>query len=168
MILETERLLIRPLEPEDEATFVRFFGDPDFMSWSLDGALRPDAAKEKFRGLVALYETRGFSKLAVLEKKGSRLIGYCGFGFEPIDGEPSPELGYRLATAARGNGYATEAARAVVADAFTRLNMPFVHALVMEENMPSRRVLEKVGLSLRGEATLYGRALLHYRLEAPE
>lgn len=167
MRLETERLLIRPFAPQDEEAFVGFFMDPDFMLWSLDGALSPVAAREKFCGLVALYERHGFSKLAIVEKASAQLIGYCGFGLEPVEGEPSPELGYRLTRSARGSGFATEAARAVVADAFARLKMPFVLAMVMEENTPSRRVLEKLGLTYRRNVLLHGRDVLLYRLERP-
>jgi ribosomal-protein-alanine N-acetyltransferase len=168
MRLETKRLIIRPFLPEDEEVAAGFFMDPEFMVWSPDGALTPDAARKRLRSFIALHETHGFSKLAVVEKESARVIGYCGFGLETIEGEPSPELGYRLTSAARGSGYATEAARAVVADAFARLRMPRVLALVMEENAPSRRVLEKLGLTFRRRIPFHGRDVLLHLLEAPK
>jgi RimJ/RimL family protein N-acetyltransferase len=168
MILETERLIIRPFVPEDEDVAAGFFMDPAFMVWSFEGALGADAAREKFRGYLSLHATHGFSKLAVLHKEGGRLIGYCGFGLETIEDAPSPELGYRLTPSVRGNGFATEAARAVIADAFARLRMPHVLATVMEGNAPSCAVLEKLGLTFRRRVVLHGREMLLYRLEAPK
>jgi len=168
MRLETERLLIRPFVPADEPDATSFFTDPDFMSWSLDGALNPEGARNKLRGLIALYDERGFSKLALQEKAGGRLIGYCGFGLEPVEGAPVPELGYRLKGEWRGRGLATEAARAVVADAFERLGMDSVLAIVIEGNLPSRRVMEKVGLTFRRKVVFQGRELMLHRLERAE
>ena len=167
MRLETDRLVIRPFTPADEDAAVSFFTDPDFMVWSFDGAMSPDRARARLKELIALYEAHGFSKLAMADKNSGRLIGYCGFGLDTIEGRPTPELGYRLINEVRGTGLATEAARAVIADAFARLGMDFVIATVMAPNMPSRRVLEKLGLTYRRRVMLRERELLLYRLEAP-
>jgi RimJ/RimL family protein N-acetyltransferase len=165
MKLETKRLLIRPFVPTDEPDAIDFFTDPDFMVWSLDGALSPDGARAKLHGLIDLYREHGFSKLALEDKASGRLIGYCGFGREDVEGRPVPELGYRLKGEWRGTGLATEAARAVVADAFERLGMDWVLAMVIEENMPSRRVMEKVGLVYQRNVLLHGRELMMHLLE---
>lgn len=165
MQLETARLRIRPFILDDEAAAIAFFTDPDFMVWSLDGALSREGARSKLRDLIALYEERGFSKLILTEKASGCRIGYCGFGWEPIEGAPEPELGYRLLGSARGRGLATEAARAVIADAFTRVHMPFVRAIVEKANAPSRRVLGKLGLAYERRVLLRGRDLLLYQLD---
>lgn len=165
MQLETERLLIRPFAAADEPEAVRFFTDPDFMAWSPAGALSEAAARKWFSELIELYRERGFSKLALVEKASGTLIGYCGFGHEIVEGEHRPELGFRLMPQWRGRGYATEAARAVVADAYERLGMTSILALVIEENMPSRNVLEKLGMTFRRRIIYRGRQVMFYKME---
>ena len=167
VLLETERLLIRPFVASDESDAVALFTGKDFMAWSLDGALSPDRARKKLRDLIALYATHGFSKLALFGKCDRRLIGYCGFGLEPIDGTPMPEFGFRLQLEERGKGFVPEAGRAVLADAFERLGMTFVQALVAEANAPSRRVLDKLGMTCERSVTLCAQEFLLYRLERP-
>ncbi len=167
MLLETERLFIRPFTRDDEAAAIALFTDPDFMVGSLDGILSPTGARDKLQTLIALYDTHGFSKLALVEKSSQRLIGYCGFGLEPIEGPPVPEFGYRLHPDARGSGLATEGAQLVVADAFARLEMPHIQAIVEEDNAPSRRVLEKLGMIYQRLVPFRERVWRLYRLERP-
>ena len=145
-LLETKRLIIRPFTRDDEPAAVALFTDQGFMVGSLDGLLSPTGARNKLQALIDLNQSHGFSKLALVEKSSRRLVGYCGFGLEPIEGPPVPEFGYRLHPDARGKGFATEAAQLIVADAFTRLKMAFIQAIVEENNTPSRRVLEKLGM----------------------
>lgn len=166
MLLETERLVIRPFRPDDEAEAIELFIDPGFMVWSLDPPHSRDSARAKLQGFIDLHHVRGISKLAVFVRTGRCLVGYCGFGLEPIDGPPAPELGFRLYPEARGKGFATEAARAVVADAFARLDMPFVQAIVAEDNTASRRVLEKLNMIHRRNVMLHGHEWMLYRLDA--
>ena len=137
------------------------------MLGSLDGVLSPAGARNKLQALIVLYQTHSFSKLALVEKSNQRLIGYCGFGLEPIEGPPVPEFGYRLHPDARGRGLATEAAQVIVADAFARLEMPYIQAIVEEDNAPSRRVLEKLGMTHRRQVVFQEREWLLYRLEHP-
>jgi len=67
-----------------------------------------------------------------------------------------PELAYMVAAAAHGCGIATEAAGAVLADAYPRYGLAAVHAVVDAPNGASRRVLEKLGLADRGPVRVYG------------
>lgn len=64
-----------------------------------------------------------------------------------------------------GSMLSPEAAHAVIADAFTRLDMPFVQAIVEEANAPSPRVLEKVGMAFQRRVMFHDRDLLLYRLD---
>lgn len=112
-IIETQRLLLRPFELADEGSFIAQVTDPDFMQYSRAGALSDAAARANFIQRLLLSETP-FSKLAIIEKSSGQHIGYCGVDRCELDGKQELELGYRLVTRARGNGYATEAARAVL------------------------------------------------------
>ena len=167
MLLQTERLIIRPFRPDDEAGAIELFMDPGFMVWSLDPPHSRDSARAKLQGFIDLHQAHGFSKLAVIARDGRSLLGYCGFALEPIEGPPAPELGFRLHPDARGKGFATEAARAVVEDAIARLDMPFVQAIVAEKNAASRRVLEKLGMNYRRNLMLHGHEWMLYRLDVP-
>ena len=113
VVLETERLLLRPFDVADEAVFVAQLTDPDFMQYSRAGALSDAAAREAFVQRLKLSKTQ-FTKLAVIEKSTEQLVGYCGVDCCELDAKPEVELGYRLIASARGRGYATEAARAVL------------------------------------------------------
>jgi RimJ/RimL family protein N-acetyltransferase len=87
-------------------------------------------------------------------------------GLHPLGGRgPDIELGYTLARAAWGHGYATEMAGALVAHAFGTLGVPRVMAQVEPENARSRHVLEKLGMTERGVRLTYGRPHLLYGVD---
>ena len=137
------------------------------MIWSLEGPLDRERALRKLQGYLDLQASHGFSKLALVEKARQEIVGYCGFALAPIDGPPEPEFGFRLHQDLRGQGVIPEASRVILADAFERLGMPFVRAIVEPENRSSQRVLEKLGMSYERDAVLFGRTWRLYRLEGP-
>ena len=165
MCIETERLCIRPFQPSDAQAVITLMADPGFMKWSLDGVLSPGQARAKLKRFIDLQKTHQFSKWAVSAKDDRGLIGYCGFGLIPIDGKLEPELGYRLRPDVHGKGLATEAAKAVVGDAFIRLKMQFVQAIVDPNNNGSLRVLDKLGMIYQRQIIEYEREWPLYRLE---
>jgi len=164
LLLETRRLLIRPFTEADEAAAVRLFTDREFMVRSLEGPLSPNGARDRLRALIALYEEHGYSKLALEEKGGARVVGYCGLGLETIEGVSLPEFGYRLHPEVRGKGLATEAGAAVLTDSLERLRMASVLAIVEEDNHASRRVLEKLRMIYERPVRFHQRSWLLYRL----
>jgi RimJ/RimL family protein N-acetyltransferase len=86
-------------------------------------------------------------------------LGWCGILAPALDHSLwGPELAYMLARPWQGMGLATEASKAVLADAWTRYRLPRLHAVVDEPNLPSRRVLERLGLQLNGPVEVYGSA----------
>jgi aminoglycoside 6'-N-acetyltransferase len=86
-------------------------------------------------------------QFSVEERIGGRLVG--DIGLSPADDDPSViKIGYTIAPAAQGRGYATEAVRALIGYAFDRLGADVVRAYANEENVPSIRVAEKVGMRL--------------------
>lgn len=167
MHLDTERLLIRPFTHDDRDAVITMFADPDFTAWSQDGILSTDQALAKLDGFVAMYAEHGYAKLALTVKATGNVVGYCGFGRALIDGRQEPELGYRLLPAARGRGLVTEAARAIINDAFTRRDQAYVLALIRADNMPSRSVAERLGMTSDRNATVGRNAYMLYRLDRP-
>ena len=108
-------------------------------------------------------ERRGFSFLAVVERESGAVIG--DGGLHPLGGDV--ELGYTLARAAWGRGYATELGRALLAYAFGELGAERVVAQVEPDNAASRRVLEKLGMRAVETRAAYGRPHLLYEVKRP-
>lgn len=145
--LRTERLLLRALRRDDAHAFTAVFGDPEVMRFG-DGT--KDAA-----WIAAWLEQRGEhtgpapldTQRAVLLRDGGELIGFCGLNHMPdVEGRPETEVGYRLARAHWGRGYATEAVRAVRDHALHELGLRRLVALIDPGNAASIRVAEKAGM----------------------
>ena len=79
---------------------------------------------------------------AIVKRETGSFVGWVALF---IDGDTA-EIGYRLCRVCWGQGYATEAARAIVADAFERIDVQYIKAMTMAVNTPSRRVMEKLGM----------------------
>jgi aminoglycoside 6'-N-acetyltransferase len=147
--LVTERLLLRRSLPEDADTISAYRSDPDVHRHQ--GWERTDA--EGIRAEIEEMATRtpgepgGWVQLTVLECGSGRLVGDVGLSL--VDGEPGVvKVGYTIAPAFQGRGYATEAVRALVAYAFDALGAEVVRAHADAENAPSIRVMEKAGMRL--------------------
>jgi RimJ/RimL family protein N-acetyltransferase len=153
----TKRLLLRPLHLGDAQAMGSVFGDPEVMRYG-DGVKAPAWVREWIaRWTDDLYDRWGFGMWAVVEKPGRTVLGYCGLSRFPgrcASGET--ELGYRLARAHWGRGFATEAARAVRDYAFGTSRLPRLIALIDPENAPAIRVAEKIGLRYDRDAMLAG------------
>lgn len=149
VILETERLVLREWETEDAAALYAVVGDPEVMRFVGDGRPWADVeeAREWIGRLQASYRARGWSRWAVAERAGGRVVGSCGFA-PLVSGDI--DFGYLLARDAWGRGYATEVGRAALRHGFERLGFAEVLAGVAPEHAASRRVLEKLGFRLRG------------------
>ncbi|HEY7509324.1 MAG TPA: GNAT family N-acetyltransferase [Vicinamibacteria bacterium] len=148
--LRTERLTLRPMAAEDAAELQRQWNDPRVGRFLWDG--RPVAAA-RVRDVIAASEAdfaaRGFGLWALLlGGDAGAVVGFSGLRVEAESGRV--ELLFALDPAAWGRGLATEAARAVLDDAFRRLRLPRVFAGANPANEASLRVLERVGMHRLG------------------
>ena len=150
----TERLELRPMAEADRAWFVPAFGDDDFMVFS-GGAEAPRAAHARFDRVLALNHEISFAKQPVIERATGRVIGYCGVGTFVHRGQRRWEIGWRLIPGARGRGYATEAARALLRRAASEGESE-VWAIIDPRNWPSKAVARKVGFVFRQRAIVEG------------
>ena len=149
--LETGRLLLRELVQEDWAAIHRYGSDPEvsrYMDWGPNTEADTDAFMAQALA-VQRAEPRPNFQLAVVLKREDRLIGVCTLVFSDI---PSREatLGYAYERAAWGQGYATEAARAMLAFGFGELGQHRIWATCAPANIGSKRVLEKIGMQREG------------------
>jgi RimJ/RimL family protein N-acetyltransferase len=165
--LETARLCLRPFTVADYDAIHEVYADPEVMRYVGHGAHRtPTETARALRGYADALAARGYGFVAVVERSSGAVVGDAGL--HPLAGRgPDIELGYTLARAAWGRGYATEAAGALRDHAFATLGVPRVMAQVEPANLASRHVLEKLGMTVFAERVTYGRPHLVYAVERP-
>jgi RimJ/RimL family protein N-acetyltransferase len=153
--LETERLIIRSFEPRDAEPWLAMLSDTEFRRHL---APEPLPSREGLDGMIerrrAMERERGHAMWAVDTKDTGTFVGQCGLWLAEETG-PEIELAYHFRAASWNHGYATEAARAVLAYAFGPLGLRRVVAFVAPENVASCRVAEKVGMHFEGNVTAY-------------
>ncbi len=135
---------------------------------------RPSSPQQSWARLLAYvghWSVMDFGYWAIEERGSGSFAGEIGFADFKRDAASaargSPELGFVLAPHARGKGFATEAARAVVAWGDARLSSPSTVCLVHAENAASLRVVEKCGYEVVERATLYETPTLVLARHAP-
>jgi RimJ/RimL family protein N-acetyltransferase len=162
-ILETPRLILRPFRDRDLDLLAPLMANSDFMRFSLGVFSREQTSG--FLDKVIGWERRGLpSQFAVIHRKDNRLIGYCGFFHQQVDGADEIEIGYRLHPNYWNQGIATEAAQAVRDHGFADLNLPRVISLIHPDNRRSRRVAEKNGMQLEKETVFRGFSTLVFAI----
>jgi RimJ/RimL family protein N-acetyltransferase len=141
---ETERLILRELRDGDLEAYAPMMADPEVTRYLGDG--RTQARDEAWRSLAMLlghWHLRGFGMWAVTARASDLMIGRVGF-FQP-EGWPGFEIGWTFARGAWGNGYATEAARRVLAHGFGEMGRKEIISVIHPDNAASIRVAEKIG-----------------------
>lgn len=144
--LRTARLDLRPLTLADAPHMRALLTDPDWIRNIGDRNIRSDvdAALYIEKKLRPTYETDGFGFLAVTERASGAWLGIAGVVKRAI--LEHPDVGFAFLPAARGKGYAREAAAAVLRQTHERLGFARVIAIVNPSNEASRRVLEHIGM----------------------
>ena len=154
-VLETPRLILRPFRADDIDRLARLFANPDFMRFSLGTQTREQTTA--FLDKIIGWSRDGLPPMFAVELKPERpVLGYCGFFHHPPDVTEDVEIGYRLDPDYWNRGLVTEAARAVREHAFRDLKLPRVISLIHPDNVPSRRVAEKNGMTLEKEIIYRG------------
>lgn len=151
-ILETDRLILRNWKEEDLNPFQEMNRDPEVMAYFVQPLNRQES--DDFAAKIRiLLENQGYGLWALEEKQRGEFIGFTGLypaHFE-ADFTPCTEIGWRLRKDFWRKGLATEAALAVLTQAFSRWNFPEIFSFTSVGNLPSRGVMEKIGLKKRGE-----------------
>lgn len=148
MILETERLILRPWRDADRAPYIGFCADPVVRRF-YPSVLSPDETNEMIDRMIAGYERDGFGFLVAERKSDGAVIGDVGLSPIPfpLRGDPRIEIGWLLGQDFWGQGYAPEAAHACLAHAWDALGADEIVAFTAIPNLPSQRVMEKIGMT---------------------
>jgi RimJ/RimL family protein N-acetyltransferase len=146
LVLETQRLILRPWAESDIPELVLWIGAREVAATTLriPHPYREEHAREFLRTVQKENEMR----LSIRLRSDGRLCG--GVGLLPTAAHQHAELGYWLGVPFWGNGYATEAARAVVRYGFDEIQLHRIFASHFEGNVASARVLEKLGMRHEG------------------
>jgi ribosomal-protein-alanine N-acetyltransferase len=167
--VETERLYLRRFEDTDrDAYYQGIYADPDVMRTLPAGKpmAREDFDSRVTRLMVDHWRTHGFGPWVVVHKADQTLIGHCGLKYWPDS--PDVEVLYALAKPYWGKGLATEGARASLRYGFEERRLDHIIAAAFVDNMASRRVLEKIGMTYTGETTFAGLTVAGYAIRRDE
>jgi RimJ/RimL family protein N-acetyltransferase len=149
--LETPRLLLRPLLPEDFEPWAAFMADPE--SARFVGGVQPrSVAWRGFLSMAGAWAIQGFAMFSVIEKTTGRWVGRIGPWYP--EGWPGTEVGWGIVRDRCGLGYATEAAIASIDWAFAELGWTDVIHTIDVDNVASQVVARKLGSRNRGRGQL--------------
>jgi RimJ/RimL family protein N-acetyltransferase len=148
--LKTDRLLLRPFILADAPAVQRLAGDRDIASTTLSipHPYEDGMAEQWINTLQEKFEQGEFVNFAVVLLADGALIGAIGLHINLA--HENAELGFWIGKPYWGNGYCTEAARAVLHYGFTRLGLHRISARHLSRNPASARVMEKIGMQYEG------------------
>jgi len=153
--LETDRLILRRIMPEDEADIFAIFSNPEVTRfYDLDTFTDRTQARDLIERHQTQFEKDAGVRWGITRKGSPRLIGTGGVGWQRWNF--SAILGYELAREFWNQGIMTEAIRAMTGYAFTVVGMNRIQATIEMENAASARVLQKAGFQEEGVLREWG------------
>jgi RimJ/RimL family protein N-acetyltransferase len=160
--LETERLILRPMLETDFDSLLLIFTDPNVMAAFDHPPFTREQMQRWLQRNLDHQNQLGYGLFSAILKESGELVGDCGL--EQMEDQGAAELGYDFRSEFWNRGYATEAAHVVRNYAFHVLKLPRLISLIRVGNLSSKRVAEKVGLTLAEEITRYGIQYWKYEL----
>jgi RimJ/RimL family protein N-acetyltransferase len=154
--LATDRLILRPPVAEDLAWILAEMNTPAVLR-HLGGEVRSlEAVAESLADDIASFSSGGHQRWTVWLRDSTMRVGRVGLFYLRSPAAPSVlqgqrEIGWTFAEAHWGKGYATEAARAVIAYAFVTLGLPVLYSQTSDSNAASTRMMHRLGFTARPE-----------------
>ena len=144
----TNRLLLRRWRPEDLEPFAALNADPRVVEF-LPGPLTRQESDGRAARIEAHFAEHGFGVWAVEVPGVVSFAGFVGLSIPRFQAHFTPcvEIGWRLAAEHWGRGYATEGAKATLAFGYDHLNLDEIVSFTVPDNVRSRRVMEKIGMT---------------------
>jgi RimJ/RimL family protein N-acetyltransferase len=164
--VETERLLLRQFRESDFEAYVQLMTTPELLHFLSGGEDR--TREELWRNMTfhaGHWCIRGYGLWAIELKETKELIGRAGVWFP--DGWPETEAAWAIDPNHWGRGYATEAGRGALRQAFGILGVDHVTSLIHPDNAASRRVAEKLGGKVERRTLFQDHDTLFYGYAAP-
>jgi len=158
-ILETERLVLREFVPSDADALELVLSDLETMKY-YPAPIDQNGIQQWIQRNLRRYAEDGVGLWAMVLKSSGEMLGDCGIIRQHVEGEHLYEIGYHLRRDHWGRGLATEAAIACREWGFANLNVDRLISLIRPENVPSRRVAERNGMTICKEVDW--RAQRHY------
>jgi ribosomal-protein-alanine N-acetyltransferase len=167
MLIETDRLLMRPVTRDDLPTMLRFRADPEVSRYLGGPAMStPEFVARRFDFYLDCHRRRGIGMCALMRKPDTEMIGWAGL--QPLEESGEIEVGYGFDRPHWGQGYATEAANAWLRYGFETVGLERIVAVAVPENKGSRRVMEKLGMKYERNAMHYGIDCAFYAIRREE
>jgi RimJ/RimL family protein N-acetyltransferase len=168
IVLETERLTLRRMTIDDAAFILELLNEPTWLQFIGDKGVRTIEEARRYieSGALAMYSRFGFGLYLTALKTGAVPIGICGL--LKRDNLDDVDIGYALLDRFAGQGYAYEAAAAIMAQGREVFGLKRLAAIASPGNQRSVRLLEKLGFGFermfrlaedRPESGLYARDL---------
>ncbi|MCB1110201.1 MAG: GNAT family N-acetyltransferase [Chlamydiia bacterium] len=146
-MIETKRLILRLWKKEDYKPFAVINADPRVMEY-FPKPLSQTESDQLATRIQTDLEKQGWGLWAAMEQSTEQFIGFIGL--DPVSPSlpfaPATEVGWRLSFNSWGKGYATEGATACLHYAFQTLELPEIVSFTAENNLRSRRVMERIGM----------------------
>ena len=145
--LVTERLILRPWKEEDIEPFARLNQDPLVMQY-FPGLKTRAETEEMVKLFMQRIEEFGWGLWAAALRESDTFIGFIGLQhvYFTAPFTPAVEIGWRLAQAYWGKGYATEGAKACLKFAFETIHLDEIVSFTSVQNMRARAVMERIGM----------------------
>jgi ribosomal-protein-alanine N-acetyltransferase len=157
LILQTERLLLRPLELSDADDFFLINDNPNVNRY-LRNPLKTKAEAEMYiQKIINEYQQNGIGRFGVILKETNKLIGFSGLKFRATEENNYADfydLGYRFAEEHWNKGFATEAATAWLAYGFNQMELETIYACAVTDNIASNSVLRKLEFEFTNHYTV--------------
>ena len=165
-MIATKRLFIRPWASDGAKSFFELSQDAGFTLFPITHYRQPSlqSAREWIDQAIELHQQTGLGKWAVWEKQSGQLVGMGGLTPWQLESEKLVDITYRLRHSAWGQGLGLELAEALVTYGFEELNLSQITATITPENLPSKKIAEKLGMNYDRQIILLGVATDLYRL----
>ncbi len=151
-ILETQRLLLRRLVPDDLDDLYALYRDEEIRRYFPEGVLTYDETREELEWFLNGHPRHPELGLwATIYKETGSFIGRCGLLPWTIEERLEVEVAYMLAKEYWGQGLGSEAARGILQYGFEHLNLPRLICMMYPENKASVRVAENMGMTFEKE-----------------
>lgn len=165
MIVETARLRLEPYDDTHYQGLRVMDSDAEVMRYINHGiAKTPEQTWETLRRVQQRWQQYGYSWWAIKEQVSGEIVGAACLQHLGNNDNAPLELGWRLLPNHTGKGYATEAARAIIDFAVKQTGTDYLVAVADPENIPSQRVMQRLGMTYKGIEPHYDISCVVYEL----